>query len=82
MTKETQKELAILQRQILDVVCAYVKAGGTLMYSTCTISSQENEDNVTWFLEKHPDFSLETEKQFLPKAGKQDGFFLAKMKKR
>ena len=82
MTKETQKELAILQRQILDVVCAYVKAGGTLMYSTCTISSQENEDNVTWFLEKHPDFSWETEKQFLPKAGKQDGFFLAKMKKR
>lgn len=82
MTKETQKELTILQRQILDVVCAYVKAGGTLMYSTCTISSQENEDNVTWFLEKHPDFSLETEKQFLPKAGKQDGFFLAKMKKR
>ena len=82
MTKETQKELAILQRQIMDVVCAYVKAGGTLMYSTCTISSQENEDNVTWFLEKHPDFSLETEKQFLPKAGKQDGFFLAKMKKR
>lgn len=82
MTKETQKELAILQRQILDVVCTYVKAGGTLMYSTCTISSQENEDNVTWFLEKHPDFSLETEKQFLPKAGKQDGFFLAKMKKR
>lgn len=82
MTKETQKELAILQRQILDVVCAYVKAGGTLMYSTCTISSQENEDNVAWFLEKHPDFSLETEKQFLPKAGKQDGFFLAKMKKR
>ena len=82
MTKETQKELAILQRQILDVVCAYVKAGGTLMYSTCTISSQENEDNVTWLLEKHLDFSLETEKQFLPKAGKQDGFFLAKMKKR
>ena len=82
MTKETQKELTILQRQILDVVCAYVKAGGTLMYSTCTISSQENEDNLTWFLEKHPDFSLETEKQFLPKAGKQDGFFLAKMKKR
>ncbi len=82
MTRETQKELAVLQRQILDVVCAYVKAGGTLMYSTCTISAQENEDNVAWFLEKHPDFSLETEKQFLPKAGKQDGFFLAKMKKR
>ncbi len=82
MTKETQKELAILQRQILDVVCAYVKAGGTLIYSTCTISTQENEDNVAWFLEKHPEFSLETEKQFLPKAGKQDGFFLAKMKKR
>ena len=33
-------------------------------------------------LAQFPDFSLETEKQFLPKAGKQDGFFLAKMKKR
>lgn len=47
-----------LQRQILSCVQAYVKPGGTLMYSTCTVNPGENEENVYWFLEKYPQFQL------------------------
>lgn len=49
-----------LQRKILSTVQAYVKPGGTLMYSTCTIHSGENEENVRWFLEHFPQFALQS----------------------
>ena len=48
----------VLQRQILDTVHTYVKTNGVLVYSTCTIDEAENEDNVRWFIEKHPEFEL------------------------
>ena len=50
------ESLIRLQRQILDCVQAYVKPGGTLVYSTCTVNPGENEENVYWFLEAHPEF--------------------------
>ncbi len=81
MTPEKQKDLAALQAEILEASYTYVKVGGTFMYSTCTISSAENEGNVSKFLEKHPEFILEEERQILPKAGLQDGFFYAKMRR-
>ena len=54
MTREQQEELAALQRSILSTAQAYVKPGGTLVYSTCTIGRAENEENVRWFLEHFP----------------------------
>ena len=81
MTPETQKELALLQREILSVVHRYVKPGGTLLYSTCTINREENEENTVWFLEKHREFALEKEKQYLPGIDPCDGFYIAVMKK-
>ena len=54
MTREQQEELAALQRNILSAAQAYVKPGGTLVYSTCTIGRAENEENVRWFLEHFP----------------------------
>jgi 16S rRNA (cytosine967-C5)-methyltransferase len=81
MTKEKQQDLAALQQQILSVVCRYVKPGGTLLYSTCTVSRVENEDNVSRFLAEHPEFSLDKEEQILPAAGTRDGFFYARMKR-
>lgn len=53
-TKEGCEELSKIQRKILDCVSAYVKKGGTLMYSTCTLNPQENVDNLNWFTENYP----------------------------
>lgn len=47
-------ELAKLQRKILDTVWRYVKPGGVLVYSTCTLTRAENGDNADWFLKNHP----------------------------
>ena len=77
MNPETETEVAALQREILDAVCRYVKPEGTLMYSTCTISRTENEENAGWFAEKHPEFDLEWEKQIFP-SDITDGFYIAK----
>lgn len=79
MSEAQQQELRQLQREILDNVCTYVKYGGTLIYSTCTIHRGENEDNVHWFVEKHPDFTLVEMKQVFPGTVSGDGFFLAKL---
>ena len=73
-----EEELSKLQRQILDTVHRYVKQGGTLVYSTCTIDKMENEDNVRWFADKYPQFVLKEERQLLPGELGGDGFFLAK----
>lgn len=54
MTPEKIRELSLLQQNILSVVQNYVRPGGTLVYSTCTIDRQENEDNLSWFLEHYP----------------------------
>ena len=56
ITPESLEELVRLQRQILGCVQAYVKPGGVLLYSTCTINPAENIENVHWFLENYPDF--------------------------
>ena len=81
MTEEAERELSNLQREILNQVCNYVKKGGTLIYSTCTIDRMENEENVAWFLEQHKEYRLERMEQIFPGREYGDGFFLAKFKK-
>lgn len=81
MTAEACQELSSLQKEILHTVQQYVKPGGILMYSTCTINPGENEENVAWFLKEHPAFQLERQQQILPQKGRNDGFFLAKLVK-
>lgn len=51
---EKCRELAALQRNILSVVWQYVKPGGILLYSTCTIQQEENTDNANWFASQYP----------------------------
>lgn len=55
---EDIESLIRLQRKILSCVQAYVKPGGTLVYSTCTVNPGENEENVRWFLQEYPEFRL------------------------
>ncbi len=52
-------ELPALQQRILDNAARYVKKGGLLLYSTCTLVRAENEDVVETFLRAHPDFTTE-----------------------
>lgn len=90
-------KLQQLQRNILDTVYPYVKPGGILIYSTCTVNHFENEDNAAWLLEKYPlepvsletvrELSMECETkqkgyvQLLPGLHNTDGFFIAKFRK-
>ncbi len=77
MTREDERELAALQRRILDQVWRYVKLGGRLVYSTCTINREENEENAAWFQAEHPDFRLVSQEQLLPGQQAGDGFYIA-----
>lgn len=66
MTLESAKELAALQKEMLSKVQAYVKPEGTLIYSTCTIHTRENMENVNWFLNQYPEFELVPIQTLLP----------------
>lgn len=92
LKEEELPALSGLQREILSVVSRYVKPGGVLVYSTCTIDRMENEDNAEWierelpFKKKEigpllPEFLRgdceENRIQFLPGIHPCDGFFIA-----
>lgn len=84
-----------IQSEILDACCRAVKPGGTLVYSTCTLFKEENEQTVAGFLERHPEFEKTGLESVLPEnLAKQtvdgmltlyphrdgtDGFFIARM---
>ena len=57
VTEESFRELTELQSKLLDAVSAYVKPGGTLVYSTCSILKDENERQAEAFLIRHPEFT-------------------------
>ena len=75
------RELAVLQRRILETAASYVKAGGSLLYSTCTVNRIENQDVVRDFLESHEEFGEVCSRQLLPDVDGTDGFYFCKMKK-
>ncbi|SCZ76721.1 16S rRNA (cytosine(967)-C(5))-methyltransferase RsmB [Pseudobutyrivibrio xylanivorans] len=79
-TEESLAELAKLQCHILDTVCQYVKDGGVLCYSTCTINKDENENQVENFLSSHKEFKVDRMEQLFPNE-EHDGFFICVMKK-
>lgn len=94
---ESIRSLCETQSAILECCCRYVKPGGVLVYSTCTISRRENEDQIDAFLKKHPEFRSASLASCLPEAEKRngergmiqlfphihgtEGFFIAKMEK-
>ncbi len=97
MSEKRQQDIVRLQRKILGTVQDYVRPGGVLIFSTCTIGADENQFNLKWFLENYP-FRLEnidpyicdelksrTTKggylQLLPGVHQSDGFFIARLRR-
>ncbi len=92
-TEEEFEELPRLQRAILEVSSRYVKDGGTLVYSTCTLSRAENDEVAADFAEKHPEFSPIVQtipydsaensptRTFFPEKDGGDGFFTASFRR-
>ena len=95
LPKDRHDELLATQSAILDTAASLLKAGGRLVYSTCTIDPAENEDQVAAFLARHPEFSVvapevpfpagmtvgEHGALSVPTRTGMDGFFLCAMQK-
>ena len=88
MTPQDIQELSDLQKKLLESAAPLVKLDGFLVYATCSLLYEENEDVAHAFLEKNPNFSLEScglsKSPFLsltPYQNGTDGFFAAKFKK-
>jgi 16S rRNA (cytosine967-C5)-methyltransferase len=91
------RRLSGLQLKILERVAQYLKPGGILVYSTCTLTRDENEQNVKIFLAQHPEFELQDAAGYLPQQARHmvqgkffqalpqrdntDGFFAARVRK-
>ena len=73
---------AARQKEILDNAAGMLKPGGVIVYSTCTFSKEENEDVIEYFLERHPDFTLEEMERFWPHKVDGEGHFVAKLVRR
>lgn len=98
VTPEEINSLVKLQASILSTCSRYVKAGGVLVYSTCTINPDENQKMIKNFLKNNKEFYLDDPRPYLPSAlnlaiqddmiqtipyrDKIDGFFIARMRKR
>lgn len=97
MTPEKQKELCALQRKMLDNAWQYVKTGGTLIYSTCTVNKEENIENMRYIENKYPLKLMDISEyvpegfcrgtagegylQMLPGIDGLDGFFICKFER-
>jgi 16S rRNA (cytosine967-C5)-methyltransferase len=96
--EEDIRRLSGVQASILSNLAQYLKKGGILVYSTCTIFREENEDTVESFLKNHPEFGLDDASKVLPEMSRRfvqngyfktfpqgngmDGFFVARLIKR
>lgn len=69
--------LCEIQLKILENAVKYLKKGGKLLYSTCTLRKKENEDIVNAFLRENKDFKCEYSHTFMPHIDGTDGFYCA-----
>ncbi len=81
LTQDGLQEILSLQKEILRQAVTYVKPGGTLLFSTCTINPDENEKTTEWILNEF-DFIKEKEMQLLPNHEDTDGFYFAKLRRK
>jgi 16S rRNA (cytosine967-C5)-methyltransferase len=96
LASSSVERMAEVQWQLLDNCAGYVKRGGTLVYSTCSVTVEENEMLVERFLKWHPEFllveispefglpglrGLDRCRRLYPHVHRCNGFFIAKMLK-
>jgi len=95
-TRNDLRDVIPVQRDIMENAWKYLKTGGLMIYSTCTLNKEENEENIDWFLNRHKDCNIK--KIFVGKQDNlvynrngsltimpneyMDGFFVAKLEKR
>ena len=95
-TRNDLRDVIPVQRDIMENAWKYLKTGGIMIYSTCTLNKEENEENIDWFLSSHKDCNIK--KIFVGKQDNlvynrngsltimpneyMDGFFVAKLEKR
>lgn len=97
VTEDSIEELTTIQRALLDAVCGYVKPGGVLVYSTCSVLKEENEDQISGFLERHSEFTPEKLPDTIPECFRQyektglqlfeyrdhvEGFYLCRLRRK
>ena len=97
VTEESLQELTGIQAQMLDTVCEYVKEGGTLVYSTCSVLPEENELQAEAFLQRHPEFEAVDLPETVPEKYRQhrktgvqlleyrdgvEGFYVCRMRRK
>jgi len=95
VTPATVQELSVLQRELLERASTWVKPGGTLVYATCTLHPQENEDVIQLFLAHHSHWKIEPPPPDSPLSAfstpqgwlkvwshrhQMDGFFMVRLK--
>ena len=82
VTPESLDELISLQGKILETNSLYLRSGGILVYSTCTLNRKENEGMIRQFLNTHEEYELLEEKTVFPFERNTDGFYAAKLRKK
>ncbi|MEH2194673.1 MAG: 16S rRNA (cytosine(967)-C(5))-methyltransferase [Nostoc sp.] len=96
-TPESVRELSVLQEELLTHTSSFVKAGGVLVYATCTLHPAENEEVISAFLAKSPDWQIESPRgvelpvsaystpqgwfKVWPHRQDMDGFFMVRLRK-
>ena len=97
ITKESLESLKLTQKALLENCARYVKRGGTLVYSTCSVLPEENDGQLSMFLKEHPEYVLEPLPeeiralypsarselglQLLPGPDGSEGFYIARLKR-
>jgi 16S rRNA (cytosine967-C5)-methyltransferase len=81
LSEEEIGRLAGLQAKLLDSAANFTKRGGVLVYSTCSLETEENEGVVETFLKSHKEFALETTRSLFPPRDGVDGAFVARFRR-
>ena len=82
LTEADVAELLPKQAEILDQAAPLVRAGGQLVYATCSLLREENEDQVIGFLARHPEFTANKPLVLTPARHATDGFFATVLTRR